>query len=37
MIRVCTMLPYNSDHRRIGEAKNPGPEGEDHMEITIGV
>ena len=34
---VHSVSPYNSDHRRIGEAKNPGPEGEDHMEITIGI
>ena len=36
-IRVATNLPFSSDHRRIGEAKNPGPKGSDHVEITIGV
>ena len=37
VVRCLATLQYSSDHRRIGEAKNPGPEGTDHVEITIGV
>ena len=36
-IRVSSNLPFSSDHRRIGEAKNPGPAGRDQVEITIGI
>lgn len=37
VVRYLANLQYSSDHRRIGEAKNPGPGGLDHVEITIGV
>ena len=37
IVRGLVNLQYSSDHRRVGEAKNPGPEGEGLVEITVGV